>query len=181
MSSEPLRRADRNYVLQQGLPLPEADPRGALMSALMFQPRAVALLFAAGWLLQSGPLILALAAALFWGALVPTHNPFDLVYGLLPGRRAERVRLGPAPAPRRFAQGMAGTMATVVGTGLLAGAREIAVPVAVVFAAAVTLLVAGRFCLGSFVYHLLRGRVVFAFRTLPWVRTGVPAGGGCSI
>jgi hypothetical protein len=58
---------------------------------------------------------------------------------------------------------------------------EVAVPVAVVLAAAVTLLVVGRFCLGSFVYHLLRGRARFAVRTLPWVRTGVPAGGACSI
>ena len=25
-----------------------------------------------------------------------------------------------------------------------------------------------RFCLGSFIYHLVRGRVAFAMGTLPW-------------
>jgi hypothetical protein len=39
-----------------------------------------------------------------------------------------------------------------------------------IFAAAVAALVFGRFCLGSFVYHVVRGRVRFAVETLPWSR-----------
>ena len=31
-------------------------------------------------------------------------------------------------------------------------------------------LVFGRFCLGSYLYHLLRGETSFANRTLPWSR-----------
>ena len=31
-------------------------------------------------------------------------------------------------------------------------------------------LVLGRFCLGSYLYHVLRGETSFANRTLPWSR-----------
>jgi hypothetical protein len=37
--------------------------------------------------------------------------------------------------------------------------------------AAVGALVLGRFCLGSFVFHLLRGHAALARRTLPWARS----------
>ena len=37
-------------------------------------------------------------------------------------------------------------------------------------ASAVAALVFGRFCLGSFVYHVVRGRITFAVETLPWRR-----------
>jgi predicted lipid-binding transport protein (Tim44 family) len=59
--------------------------------------------------------------------------------------------LAPAPAPRRFSQRMAGTMLGGAGLALLAGRP-----------------VLGRFCLGSYLYHLLRGEASFANRTLPW-------------
>ena len=36
--------------------------------------------------------------------------------------------------------------------------------------AAVAALAFGGFCLGSFLFHLIRGRAAFALRTLPWVR-----------
>jgi hypothetical protein len=39
-----------------------------------------------------------------------------------------------------------------------------------VFLALSAILSFGGFCLGSFVYHLLRGRASFALRTLPWAR-----------
>ncbi len=32
-------------------------------------------------------------------------------------------------------------------------------------------LIFGKFCLGSYVFHLLRGEAAFANRTLPWVRS----------
>ena len=31
-------------------------------------------------------------------------------------------------------------------------------------------LLFGKFCLGAYVYHLLKGRVAFANSTLPWAR-----------
>jgi hypothetical protein len=65
---------------------------------------------------------------------------------------------------------MAGTFALATGVSLLLGWRAAAHVVEAVFAAAVAALVFGGFCLGSFVFHLLRGRAVFARKTLPWVR-----------
>jgi hypothetical protein len=36
--------------------------------------------------------------------------------------------------------------------------------------AAIAALVFGGFCLGSFVFHALRGRLTFALQTLPWAK-----------
>jgi hypothetical protein len=35
---------------------------------------------------------------------------------------------------------------------------------------ALSSLIFGKFCLGSYVYHLIKGKVAFANRTLPWVQ-----------
>ena len=35
---------------------------------------------------------------------------------------------------------------------------------------AFSLLLFGKFCLGAYVFHLLKGRVAFANSTLPWAR-----------
>jgi hypothetical protein len=78
------------------------------------------------------------------------------------------ARLGPAPAPRRFAQGMAATFAGAVGAALLLGARGVAIALEVLLTVAVAALIFGGFCLGSFVYHHLTGDGAFAARTLPW-------------
>jgi hypothetical protein len=65
---------------------------------------------------------------------------------------------------------MAGTFALAIGVSLLVGWRAAAYVLEGMFVAAVAALVFGGFCLGSFVFHLLRGRVAFAMNTLPWVR-----------
>jgi len=36
--------------------------------------------------------------------------------------------------------------------------------------AAFSMLVFGKFCLGAYFFHVLRGESAFANRTLPWVR-----------
>ena len=36
--------------------------------------------------------------------------------------------------------------------------------------AAFSLLLFAKFCLGAYVFHLLRGEAAFANRTLPWAR-----------
>ena len=36
--------------------------------------------------------------------------------------------------------------------------------------AAFSLLVFGKFCLGAYFFHVLRGEATFANRTLPWAR-----------
>lgn len=159
-----------NFILQQGLQEPSREFCPVQYSALQFQPRVVGVVLLAGVVLQSGAVFLALSALLWWSALLPRWNPFDALYNRTSGARPGSVSLGPAPAPRRFAQGMAGTFALAIGLSLLVGWRAAAYILEGVFVAAVAALVFGGFCFGSFVFHLLRGRAAFAKRTLPWVR-----------
>lgn len=164
--------SERNFILQQGLDEPEPQAIHGRFSALLFQPWLIGLAVLAGILLQSPAVFLVLWALLWWSALLPRLNPFDALYNGTLGSRPGATRLGPAPAPRRFAQGMAGTFALAIGVLL----RMDWLPAAYIFeaflAAAIIALLFGRFCLGSFIYHLLHGNTEFAMKTLPWARPG---------
>ena len=160
----------RNFILQQGLQEPSPELCPVQYSALQFQPRVVGVVLLVGVVLQSAAVFLALSALLWWSALLHRWNPFDAMYNRTVGAQPGAVSLRPAPAPRRFAQGMAGTFALAIGVSLLVGWRAAAYVLEGVFVAAVAALVFGGFCFGSFVFHLLRGRVAFARKTLPWVR-----------
>lgn len=157
-----------NFILQQGLDMPVEESCGVRFSALMFQPRVVGSIVLLAVVLQSPTIFLVLSGFLWWSALLPRMNPFDAVYNRTLGARPGAVRLSSAPPPRRFAQGMAGSFALAIGVLLLFGMGVAAVVLQVVLLAALAALVFGRFCLGSFVYHLLSGRSEFAGRTLPW-------------
>ncbi len=160
----------RNFILQQGFNAPQPESCPLQYSALHFQPRLVGLFTLVGVMLQSPAVFLFLSAVLWWSALLPKWNPFDALYNVTLGARPGAVRLTPAPAPRRFAQGMAGTFALAIGASLLLQWKFTAFVLEVLLLVAVAALVFGGFCLGSFVFHLLRGRAAFARRTLPWVR-----------
>lgn len=160
--------ADRNFILQQGLEAPESVRCPAVSSSLLFQPRVVGTLTLAGTLLQEPAIFVFLAVVLWWSALVPRWNPFDHTFNATLGRRPGAPRLGPAAAPRRFSQGMAATFATGIASSLIAGWQATAWTLEGFMLVAVTALVFGRLCLGSFIYYLLRGKVAFAVRTLPW-------------
>ena len=159
---------ERNFILQQGLeePLPkDTRPR---FEALLFQPRLIGLAVLVGVTLQAPAVFLGLGAVLWWNALLPRFNPFDALYNLTLGARPGAIRLREAPPPRRFAQGMAGTFALAVGTMLRLEWFIAAYVLEGFFVAAIAALIFGRFCLGSYIYHLLRGETEFAARTLPW-------------
>jgi hypothetical protein len=160
----------RNFILQQGLAEPPAASCPMEYSALHFQPRIVALVLLVGVILQEPAVFLVLAAVLWWSALLPRWNPFDALYNRTVARRPARFVLPPAPAPRRFAQGMAGTFALAIGISLLRGWIRTAIVLEILLLVAVAALVFGGFCLGSFVFHFLRGQGAFARRTLPWAR-----------
>jgi hypothetical protein len=127
-----------------------------------------------GIALQSPAVFLGLWAVLWWNALLPRLNPFDALYNHTLGTRPGAIRLGPAPAPRRFAQGMAGTFALAIGAMLRLEWFIAAYVLEGFLSVAIVALVFGRFCLGSFIYHLLRGDIEFAMKTLPWGRTRAP-------
>jgi hypothetical protein len=169
-----------NFILQQGLSDVAQEICSAQFTALQFQPRIVASLVLLGIILQSAALFLMLSALLWWSALIPQWNPFDTVHNRIFGTRPGTVLLGPAPAPRRFAQGMAGTFSLVIGTLLLLGWGRAAFFFEALLLSAIAALVLGRFCLGSFTYHVLHGRASFAMHTLPWVQNPKGVENSCS-
>ena len=167
-STSEVATVKRNFILQQGLPEPPTASCPLQYSALLFQPRLVALVVLAAVLLQSPLIFLALAGVLWWNALFPRWNPFDVLYNRIVAARTGHIPLSAAPAPRRFAQGMAGTFALSIGASLLMGWHVTAIVLEVILVLAVAALVFGSFCFGSFVFHLLLARWGFAKRTLPW-------------
>lgn len=118
-------------------------------------------------ILQVPFLFFALTAVLWWSALAPQLNPFDALYNWTLAR-SSGITFASAPAPRRFAQFLAGSFAIAIGVSLALGWRMAALVLEGFFIVAIGALVFGGFCLGSFVFHLLRGRADFAMRTLPW-------------
>lgn len=166
--------AELNFIRQQGFPNASADSCACQYPALMWQPRIIGPLLLLGVLLQSLGYFFVLGALLWWNAAVPRMNPFDALYNFLVAKPGNLPFLGPAPGPRRFAQAMAGTFMLAIGVALVSGLHGLAWSLEAVLLTAVAALVFGRFCLGSYVYHLARGQADFANRTLPWSRTDEP-------
>jgi hypothetical protein len=149
-----MRESRLRFIRQQGFS-GETFPE-SFYTALMLQPRIVGCLAAVGVLLQSAWLFLALAAVLWWSALVPTRNPFDAIYNHVVADRRGLPPLGIAPKPRRFAAGEAGTVALAVGVALVAEATITAWIIEGVLIAGVMASVVADFCLGAYTYNLLR-------------------------
>jgi hypothetical protein len=160
----PVSDSKRNFILQQGFDEPRPESCSPQFDALTFQPKLVAVWLVLGILFQSTWMFLALSAALWMGALLPRLNPFEAVYRAAVGA----YPFTPAPAPRRFSNGMAATFSLAIGWCLYWDLRLAAFIVEAFFLAAVIVLSFGRLCLGSFIFHLLSGRAAFAVRTLPW-------------
>ena len=123
-----------------------------------------------GILVQSGRFFLLLSAVLWWNTLVPGLNPFEAAYNRWVAPRRGAGRLTPVPMPRRFAQGMAATFLLGAGATLLAGWPLPSWVLQGFLVVAFVALLLGRFCLGAYVYHVLKGRAAFANSTLPWAR-----------
>jgi hypothetical protein len=167
-----------NFMRQQGFPEEPADACDMHFEGLYFQPRIVFPTVLVAILLQwvfvpaSAALHLLLSAVLWWNTLVPRFNPFERAYNRWVVPRRGRLPLVPAPVPRRFAQGMAAAFNLGAGVALLLGWAPVAWALQAGLVLAFSLLLFGRFCLGAYVLHLLRGEVDFANRTLPWARPG---------
>jgi len=149
-----MRASQIRFIHQMGFPgTPFSE---SFYSALMFQPRVVGGLVAVGILLQSAWLFAALSAMLVWSASLPSRNVFDALYKQLIARPRGRPPLPIAPAPRRFAQGMAGTVSLVIGVALFTGAARTAWLFEGMLAVAVIAVVFKDSCAGADVYYLLR-------------------------
>jgi len=162
--------AEHNFIRQQGFPDAPAESCHARYSGLLFQPRTLGLLVLVGLLTQWAPLFLVLGVLLAWNVAVPALNPFDHLYNRLVAGPRGKPPLTPAPAPRRFAQGMAATFMLVIGLSLARGWSAVAWVAEGMLGVALGALIFGKLCLGSYVYHLVRGEASFARRTLPWAK-----------
>ena len=149
----------RNSKIQFVRSLGYLDPHGHLYSALMLQPRIVGVVTVTGLLFQTPWLFLALSAALGWSALVPARSLFDAIYNHVVRPRG-LAPLRAAPAPRRFAGGLAAVFTLAIGVALLTGARSTAWALEALLAAAVAAVVFGRSCAGADLYEVLRRRSV---------------------
>lgn len=154
-----------NFIRQQGFENPDAASCSIQYSSLLFQPRVVAVWVLAGTVLRSPVIFLLLSATLWWCALLPAWNPFEKLYNAT----FARYPLGKAPNPRRFAQGMAAAFALAIGLLLLFKYFYAAYVLEAIMLLAIAALVFGGFCLGSFIFHVIRGRSAFAKSTLPWM------------
>ena len=160
----------QNFVLQQGFRDASPASCAARYPALMWQPRVIGAIVVIGLVLQAWPVFLVLSAVLWWNALLPALNPFDALYNRLVAEPRKSTRLTPAPPPRRFAQAMAATFTLGIGLALLLGHTTAAYVLEAFLVMALTALLVGQFCLGSYLWHLATGDARFANRTLPWVK-----------
>ena len=159
-----------NFMRQQGFPAEPADACDMRFEGLYFQPRIVFVLVLVAVALQSAALFLLISAVLWWNVALPAWNPFERAYNrFLAGPRG-RLPLGPAPAPRRFAQAVNAAFNLASGLTLLGGWHTLSWVVQGMLVAAFSLLLFARFCAGAYVFHVLRGEAAFANRTLPWAR-----------
>ena len=167
-------RAVTNFMKQQGFADEPADACDMHFEGLYFQPRIVFPTVIVAILLQlasipwSAGLHLAISAVLWWNTLVPARNPFELAYNRWVARPKGRLELVPSPGPRRMAQGMAAAFNLGAALALVYGMTPLAWVLQAMLVVAFSALLFGRFCLGAYIYHLLKGRVAFANSTLPW-------------
>jgi len=177
--------AIRNFMRQQGF----ADEPSALcdmhFAGLYFQPRIVGSLIVVGIVLNvagyllgatapiqySMALFFALSAVLWWNVIAPRLNPFEVFYNRVFAAPKGRAPLVPAPGPRRFAQAIAAAFTLIVGVALLNGWMITAFIFEALLVAAFSMLLFGKFCLGAYIFLLLRGQVSLANSTLPWARS----------
>ncbi|MFY9691431.1 MAG: DUF4395 family protein [Candidatus Acidiferrales bacterium] len=178
-------RAIRNFMKQQGF----ADEPSSLcdmhFAGLYFQPRIVGSLIVIGIALNvagyrmgaAAPihwamaLFFVLSAVLWWNVIAPSLNPFEVFYNRVLAAPRGRAPLAPAPGPRRFAQAIAAAFTLIVGLALMNGWMITAFVFEAFLVAAFSMLLFGKFCLGAYIFLLLRGQVSLANSTLPWARS----------
>ncbi len=137
-------------------------------SGLSFQPRILGSLVVIGILLQSPIFFFVLSVMLWWNVAFPKWNPFEVFYNRVVAAPRGRPTLNPAPPPRAFAQGMAAAFMFLAGLALISDWMIAAWILEAFLVIAIAGLLFGKFCLGAYVYHLLRGNISFANSTLPW-------------
>lgn len=152
--------AEQRFLQSQGFTEPTPESCGLHFAALQFQPRVIGIILIAGMILQfvarlpSIAVFVMLGIVLWWSALLPDANVFEWAYNLT----SPRYRLTRAPAPRRFAQGLAGGMALAIAAFLNMHWLLAAIVVELLLLAAVAGILFAKFCFGSWLYHRIFAR-----------------------
>jgi len=162
-----VRHAKRNFIVQQGFSPSCSTTCDLQYSALLFMPRLLGLAFLAAAVLRLPTMFFALGMLLWWCVGAPRFNPLNWLYNWVMAP-VSGVTLTPAPAPRRFSQFLGGSFALAIAASQATGAYTTALVLQAILLAAVSAVVFGGFCLGSFLFHILRGHRDVAMRTLPW-------------
>lgn len=149
------RASMASFVRGQGFPDVDEQSSASWYKALMFQPKVIGVLIAGGIAIQRAEWFLALSAILWWNAALPALNPFDALYNAMIAAPPRTPRLGPAPAPRRFAQGMVATFMLLIGISLLQGWSTVAWIGEALIVVALLDLFLRRVCLGAAVFNLI--------------------------
>jgi hypothetical protein len=160
----------RNFMKQQGFAEEPSATCDMHFSGLYFQPRIVGPLVVVGIILRSPIFFFVLSLVLWWNVFLPALNPFEVFYNRVVAQPRGKTTLPPAPGPRRFAQAMAAAFMFVVAVALWEGWMVTAWVFEAALVAAFAALLFGKFCLGAYIYHLVRGQFAFANATLPWAR-----------
>jgi len=153
---------------QQGFIESDENKAKTHFKALLWQPGIIASAIVVGMILQNAWIFLAISSILWLNALLPRLNPFERLYDITLGKKRYEGKLPPAPAPRRFMQGMAAMMNLIVALALLGNQSVVAIIFQIFLVIAFGVLLFGKFCLGAYLYHLLKGNKKFAQRTSPW-------------
>jgi hypothetical protein len=148
-----MRNSKIQFIRSLGYLDPHADDH--LYSALMLQPRVVGGTTLIGVLLQTPAVFFALSAALAWSAVFPALSVFDAIYNYGVARRRGLAPVAVAPAPRRFAGGLAAIITFATAIALVTGARTTGWALEALLVVAVTGVVVGRACAGADLYNFL--------------------------
>ena len=156
------------FLQQQGFSAISDENAKTHYNALLFQPIIVGAAMLVAIITQSALLFLLFSFLLWINTLFPAANPFERIYDVTIGKLRGQAKLEPAPAPRRFMQGMAASLMFVAGLAVLFGYTLIAYVVQAFIAVAFSMLLFGQFCVGAYLYHVLKGNRHFANQTCPW-------------
>ncbi len=160
--------AEYKFLQQQGFTEDTEENAKTHYNALLFQPIIVGSFMALAILFQSATIFFIFGVILWFNTLLPQFNVFEMIYNSTLRLMRSEPRLGAAPMPRRFMQGMAGTLMFLASFTLSAGLLTLSYIFQAFIAVAFAALLFGKFCLGAYIYHVLSGRTKFANATCPW-------------
>lgn len=143
-------------LAMQGFPMRMDPSLRRAASWLRLTPSLSTLWILSGLGLESPPLLLSFAAVSALGASRRRH-PFDRLYDRVVRPLAHSAPLPDNPPPRRFAMGLAATMAATSAALLAGGRRRTGLAVGGLLGAAAVTVATSHFCVGSWIHRHVFG------------------------